>query len=83
MHPTKLSSRDPVLDRPSPHPQNQELPTSNNPVLTLSEVSNPIVNRTKRGFSMPDMGNRRFVGHRADDPRPKRTRGALIGTSCT
>jgi hypothetical protein len=64
LNPSEPPTRDPALDRPPAHSQSQELPTSNNPMLILSELSNPMVNRTGRGFSMRDMGNPRLIGHR-------------------
>lgn len=61
----QLTAPDPILDCAAPHPQAQKLVPRNEPVLTLREVTHPLVRRTRRTFSMFDMGNVRLVGHLA------------------
>jgi hypothetical protein len=60
---TELSTRGPILNCSSPHCKAQELLAANEAVLGLGKLSNPVVNGTRRRFSMPDLGNRRFVNH--------------------
>jgi hypothetical protein len=73
----ELATRNPALDSTPPHPQIQELPASHNTVLGLSELADAVVNGSKRRFSMPEMGNRRFDKQDADGRLPGRARGAL------
>jgi hypothetical protein len=80
LNPAKASTGDAVLDRPSAHPKLQELLPADNPVLDLGELPNPVVDRTERGFSMHDMGNRRLVWHGANRSRSRRAGGAPIIT---
>jgi len=59
----KLSASNPILNRPPSNIHLQKLPATDNAVLSLSQLPDAVVNRTRRRFSMHDMGNRRFVDH--------------------
>jgi hypothetical protein len=74
---TKLASGDSVLDRPSPESEPQELPPADDPVLSLRQIPDLSINRTKRRFSRRDMENRRLIRHGVDPPWIRRTDGAL------
>ena len=75
------STGDAVLDRPYANPEPQELPPADDSVLGFSELSNPIINRTKRQFPRHGMGNRRLVQHDTDSSWSRRTGGAQTVTS--
>jgi hypothetical protein len=60
----ELPTRDPIFDSSPLHPQRQELLAADDTMLSLGELSNSVVKRTRRGFSAPDMGNPRLVDHR-------------------
>jgi hypothetical protein len=76
MNTAELPPRDPVLYRPSPHAERQELLATDNAMLGLSELTNTVVNLTRRRYSMPNLGNRRLVRHGAHGGGPLRTSGA-------
>ena len=69
--------RNPALDCPSPHPQLKKLSAGDDAMLPLGKFSNAVINGTRRQFSMPEMGNRRFVVHAVDARRSGRVGGAL------
>jgi len=48
---TELSARDSILDRPSSHSQLQQLPSTDDSVLGLCQLPNPLIDRTKRRFT--------------------------------
>jgi hypothetical protein len=72
----ELPARNPALDRSSLHPQLEKLSAGDDAVLRLGKFSNAVINGTRRQFSMPEMGNRRFVVHAANARRSGRARGA-------
>jgi hypothetical protein len=55
-NPTQLPSCEPVLESPTSHAKVQELLATDHAVLSLSQVPNTMVQRTKRTFPCPTWG---------------------------
>ena len=79
-NPTQLPSCEPVFDSPTSHAKVQELLATDHAVLSLSQVPNTTVQRTKRTFPMSDLGNVPLVAHATDGGHIERTHGAHGGT---
>jgi hypothetical protein len=63
LHTPESTLGDPMLNRTPPRPQVKQLPPSHHAMLPLGKVSDPVIDRARRRFSMDDMGNRRFIEH--------------------
>lgn len=74
---TKKPTRNPVRDRPASHPQAQELPATDDPMLRLGKVSDPTIERTRGTLCMPGMHSVPLAGHGIDLGQTQRAGGAL------